>query len=369
MKQLLVFIRKEFYHVFRDRRTLLILFGLPTAQILLFGFALSSEVKDVNLAVVDFAKDNASQQIISRLQASTRFRLQRSPLSYSEMETAFRRNTIKAALVIPANFNRDLLHTGRGQLQIIADASDPNAATTITNYLTAIVGDYQQELNQAAGALPYQIMPETRMLYNPDMNGSLNFIPGVLALVLMIVCTTLTSVAIVREKELGTMEILLVSPFRPLLVLIAKAVPYLVLSLLDFTLILLLSVFVLNVAIQGSVVLLYVVSTVFIISCLSLGLLISNVTASQQVAMLASMMGMMLPTLLFTGFMFPLENLPGPLRLVPNIVPSHWYYLVVKAIMLKGLGFEAVWKETLILGLMAVVLLGISLRNFKIRLT
>ncbi len=369
MKQLLVFIRKEFYHVFRDRRTLLILFGLPTAQILLFGFALSSEVKNINLAVVDFAHDNASQQIIGKLQASRYFHLQQSARSYAELETAFRQGKIKAALVFPAGFSATLLHAGRGQLQLIADGADPNTASTITTYLTAIVGDYQRQLNQTAGALPYQIVPETRLLYNPEMNGSLNFIPGVLALVLMIGCTTLTSVSVVREKELGTMEVLLVSPFRPLLVLIAKAVPYLVLSLLDFTLILLLSVFVLGIAIQGSVALLFGVSTVFIIACLSLGLLISNVTASQQVAMLISMMGMMLPTLLFTGFLFPLENLPGPLRLVPLLIPSHWYYLIVKAVMLKGLGFGAVWKETLILLGMSAALLGIGLRNFKIRLS
>jgi ABC-2 type transport system permease protein len=368
MKQLLVFIRKEFYHVFRDRRTLLLLFGLPTAQILLFGFALSSEVKNINLAVVDFAHDRASQQITSRLRASPYFQVQELAPSYAEMETAFRQSRIKAALVFPAHFQADLLHTGRNQLQIVADASDPNTATTITHYLTSIVGEYQQELNQAAGALPYQIVPQTRMLYNPDLNGSLNFVPGVLALVLMIVCTTLTSVAIVREKELGTMEVLLVSPFRPLLVLIAKAVPYLVLSLLDFTLILLLSVYVLKVPIQGSLALLYLVSTVFIVACLALGLLISNVTSSQRVAMLLSMMGMMLPTLLFTGFLFPLENLPGPLRLIPNFIPSHWYYLIVKAVMLKGLGVAAVWRETLILLGMAAVLLAISLRNFKIRL-
>ena len=368
MKQLLVFIRKEFYHVFRDRRTLLILFGLPTAQILLFGFALSSEVKNINLAVVDFARDQASQQLIGKLQASRYFHLQRSSLSYAAMETAFRQGKIKAVLVFPANFSAELGHAGRSQLQIVTDGSDPNTASTITTYLTAIVGDYQRQLNQSAGALPYQIVPETRLLYNPEMNGSLNFIPGVLALVLMIVCTTLTSVSIVREKERGTMEVLLVSPFRPLLVLIAKAVPYLVLSLLDFTLILLLSVWVLDVEIRGSVVLLYGVSTVFIVACLSLGLLISNVTASQQVAMLVSMMGMMLPTLLFTGFMFPLENLPGPLRLVPNLLPAHWYYLIVKAVMLKGLGFGAVWRETLVLLGMSVALLDISLRTFNIRL-
>lgn len=367
MKQLVVFIRKEFYHVFRDRRTLLILFGLPTAQIMLFGYALSSEVKNISLAIVDFSKDVASQQIVGKIQSSTYFTIQQSTMSYGDMERAFLEGKIKAALVFPTDFYDDLQHVKKAQIQIITDASDPNTATTITNYLTRIVGDYQQEMNQDA-KVPYQIITEMRMLYNPDMNGSLNFIPGVLALILMIVCTTLTSVSIVREKELGTMEVLLVSPFRPILVLVAKAVPYLVLSLLDFLLILVLAVFVLDVPIRGSVSLLFAESTLFIICCLSLGLMISNVTSSQQVAMLVSMMGMMLPTILFTGFIFPLENMPLPLQIIANVVPSRWYYLIVKAIMLKGLGFGAVWKETLILMSMTLVLLGISLKNFNIRL-
>lgn len=367
MKQLVVFIRKEFYHVFRDRRTLLILFGLPTAQIMLFGYALSSEVKNISLAIVDFSKDVASQQIVGKIQSSTYFTIQQSTMSYGDMERAFLEGKIKAALVFPTDFYDDLQHVKKAQIQIITDASDPNTATTITNYLTRIVGDYQQEMNQNA-RVPYQIVTEMRMLYNPDMNGSLNFIPGVLALILMIVCTTLTSVSIVREKELGTMEVLLVSPFQPILVLIAKAVPYLVLSLLDFVLILVLAVFVLHVPIRGSVSLLFAESTLFIICCLSLGLMISNVTSSQQVAMLVSMMGMMLPTILFTGFIFPLENMPVPLQIIANVVPSRWYYLIVKAIMLKGLGLGAVWKETLILIGMTLALLGISLKNFKIRL-
>lgn len=367
MKQLVVFIRKEFYHVFRDRRTLLILFGLPTAQIMLFGYALSSEVKNISLAIVDFSKDVASQQIVGKIQSSAYFTIQQSTMNYRDMEHAFLEGKIKAALVFPTNFYDDLQHVHKAQIQIITDASDPNTATTITNYLTRIVGDYQQEMNENAN-VPYQIVTDMRMLYNPDMNGSLNFIPGVLALILMIVCTTLTSVSIVREKELGTMEVLLVSPFQPILVLIAKAVPYLVLSLLDFILILVLAVFVLHVPIRGSVSLLFAESTLFIICCLSLGLLISNVTSSQQVAMLVSMMGMMLPTILFTGFIFPLENMPLPLQIIANVVPSRWYYLIVKAVMLKGLGFGAVWKETLILMSMTLVLLGISLKNFNIRL-
>ncbi|MBN8786743.1 MAG: ABC transporter permease, partial [Terrimonas sp.] len=201
-----------------------------------------------------------------------------------------------------------------------------------------------------------------------DLNGSLNFIPGVIALIFMIVSTALTSVAVVREKELGTMEILLVSPFKPIMVLIAKAVPYLVLSLIDFIIILLLAVFFLNIEIQGSLVLIFAESILFIITCLSLGLLISNVTASQQTAMLISMMGMMLPTMLLTGFMFPLENMPKAFQWFSYIVPSKYYYTIIKGVMLKGVGFSYVWEETLILAGMASGLLFVALKNFKIRL-
>jgi ABC-2 type transport system permease protein len=367
MKQLLVFIRKEFYHVFRDRRTLLILFGLPVAQVLLFGFALTTELKNAKIVVVDFAKDLGSQQIITRVAASPYFSLQRSVLSYTEMDQAFRKGEVKCALVFPLHFYSDLMHSRHAQVQIIADASDPNTAKTITNYLDAIILDYQNDLN-AGATQSLLIQAQTRMLYNPDLNGSLNFIPGVIALVLMIVCTTLTSVSIVREKEMGTMEVLLVSPFRPLYVILSKAVPYLALSILNFILILLLGVFLLHVPIRGSLLLLFGESTLFIISCLSFGLLISSFTNSQQSAMLISMMGMMLPTILFTGFLFPLENMPLPLQIISHFIPSKWYYSIVRSIMLKGLGFESVWKQTGVLIGMTLLLLGISLKSFKIRL-
>jgi ABC-2 type transport system permease protein len=219
-----------------------------------------------------------------------------------------------------------------------------------------------------SNSLPYQITPELRMLYNPQLKGATNFVPGVMALVLMLVCVMMTSVSIVKEKEQGTMEVLLVSPLNPLLVIISKAIPYLVLSLVNLSLILLLSIFLLDMPINGSVFLLVAESTLFIITALSLGLLISNSTNSQQAAMLISMMGMMLPTMLFTGFMFPLENMPKALQIIANIVPSKWYYIIVKSIMIKGLGFSAIWKETLILLGMTFFLLIVSFKKFKIRL-
>jgi ABC-2 type transport system permease protein len=368
MKQLLVFVKKEFYHVFRDRRTLLILFGLPIVQIILFGYALSSEVKNLKIAIVDNAQDVSSQQIITKIQASTYFQVEKSLMGYPQIEKEFKKGKIKCALVFPPHFGDDLQHTGRAQVQIIADASDPNTATTLTNYLTTILADYQQQINPNSGMV-YQIIPETRKLFNEEDNGSLNFIPGVIALIFMIVCTTLTSVSVVKEKEMGTMEILLVSPFKPIMVLVAKALPYLVLSLVNLFIILILSVFMLDVPIRGSLILLVLESMLFIITCLSLGLLISNNTGSQQAAMLTSMMGMMLPTMILTGFLFPLENMPWIFQVISHIVPSRYYYIIVKAVMLKGLGFGYVWKETLILVGMTTLLLTVALKKFKTKLS
>jgi ABC-2 type transport system permease protein len=368
MKQLLAFIRKEFYHVFRDKRTLLILFGLPVVQIVLFGFALSSEVKNIGISIFDNAHDNNSEQIINRIKTSSYFLLKNPVLNYNEIEERFKEGNIKCAVVFPSNFSNDLSHFGKAEIQIITDGSDPNTATILVNYLNAIISSYQSQLKPSP-LLSYQIIPQVRMLYNVEQNGSLNFIPGVIALIFMIVSTALTSVSIVKEKELGTMEILLVSPLKPIMVLIAKAIPYLVLSIINFIIILALSVYLLDVHIKGSLVLIFFESIIFIITCLSLGLLISNVTNNQQTAMLISMMGMMLPTILFTGFMFPIENMPLVFQVISHLIPSSYYYIIIKAVMLKGLGFSYVWKETLILTGMAVFLLTIALKNFKIRLT
>jgi ABC-2 type transport system permease protein len=288
-------------------------------------------------------------------------------LNHQQIDEAFKQGKIKLAIIFPSNFNKDLLHLNKAQIQIIADASDPNTATALTNYVTTIISTYQQELLQN-NTIPFQIIPEIRMLYNPELKGATNFVPGVMALVLMLVCVLMTSVSIVREKEMGTMEVLLVSPTNPFLIIISKAVPYLVLSLINLIVILILSVFLLDMPIHGSIVLLFAESTLLIITALSLGLLISNSTSSQQSAMLISLMGMMLPTMLFTGFMFPLENMPVALQVIANIVPSKWYYIIIKSIMIKGLGFSAIWKETLILLGMTIFMLFVSFKKFKIRL-
>jgi ABC-2 type transport system permease protein len=367
MKQFATFLSKEFAHVLRDRKTLLILFGMPIMQILIFGFALTNEVKNAKIIVVDNAKDIASQQIISRIQASRYFEIEDAMMSAQEIEKSFQKGIIKIAIVFPADFSTNLLHQNAAQVQIIADASDPNTANLLTNYVSSIVQDFQGDIGYTNGT-PYHIQPQTRMLYNPQLKGVHNFVPGVIALVLMLVCVMMTAVSIVREKETGTMEVLLVSPFKPIMVMISKAVPYLILSLVNVASILLLSVFVLEVPVNGSIPLLFAESTLFITTCLTLGIFISVKTNSQQVAMLISLMGMLLPTILFSGFMFPIENMPKALQLFSNIVPAKWFYIIVKSIMIKGVGISGIWKETLILFGITLLLLAVSLKNFKIRL-
>jgi ABC-2 type transport system permease protein len=336
-------------------------------QIIIFGFALTNEVKNSRIAILNQAKDEASVQLVNRIEASQYFEIQKNLASYKEIEKAFRSGKVRLAIVIPTGFADELAHSNSGQIQIIADASDPNIATTLTNYATAIITDFQDDLNKHV-KLPYTITTQMRMLYNPQLKGAYNFVPGVMAMVLMLVCTMMTSIAIVREKETGTMEVLLVSPLRPVLVIIAKAIPYLFLSVINIASILLLSVFVLGLPIQGSLVLLVGESILFTITSLSLGLFISTVAESQQTAMLISLMGMFMPTIVFSGFMFPVENMPVVLQIISNAIPAKWFYYIVKEVMIKGLGIQAIWKETLILLAMTILLLVVSIKKYNLRL-
>jgi ABC-2 type transport system permease protein len=365
--QFFAFVKKEFYHIWRDKRTLFILLGMPIVQIIIFGFALTNEVKNSKIAVLDNSKDAATTSIITELDASRYFDLEKNLHSYKEIEEEFRRGKIKLAIVFPQHFNDDLRHFNKAQVQLIADASDPNVANTLTNYATAIIIDYQDRITNNR-KLPYTINTEMRMLYNPELKGAFNFVPGVMAMVLLLVCTMMTAITIVKEKEMGTMEIMLVSPMRPQMVVFAKAVPYLVLSVVNITSILLLSVYVLEVPINGNIGLLLVESILFTLVSLSLGLLISSGAQSQQTAMFISLVALFLPTIMLSGFMFPVENMPLPLRIISNVVPAKWYYSIVKSVMIKGLGLNVIWKETLILGGMMIFFLTMAIRRFKIRL-
>ena len=344
-----------------------ILLGMPIAQIILFGFALTNEVKNARIAIFDQSKDKSTTALSAEINSSRYFDIAANLHAYEQIEQTFRKGDVKLVIVFPQNFDHDLQHFNEAQVQLVTDASDPNTANALANYATAIILDYQDRITHER-KLPYTINTEIRMLYNPQLKGAYSMVPGVMAMVLMLVCTMMTAITVVKEKELGTMEVLLVSPLRPLKIIIAKAVPYLMLSIVNIMSILLLSVFVLDVPINGSLTLLVFESILFTLTCLAYGLLISASTDSQQTAMFISLTGMFLPTIMLSGFMFPIENMPVPLQVISNIVPAKWYYSIINAVMIKGADMSVVWKPTLVLAGFMVALLLLSIKKFKIRL-
>ncbi|MRT16146.1 ABC transporter permease [Vitellibacter sp. q18] len=367
MKRFIGFIKKEFYHIFRDRRSLFILFGMPIAQILLFGFAITNEINNVDIAILDHSKDATTEEIINKIAASKYFTVKQIITHEAEIATAFKRGKIKAVLNFEKDFSKNLVKEQRATLQIITDATDPNTANSITNYINAMLKDYQREI-QTDIAPAYQIIPETRMVYNPELKSVFMFVPGVMTIILMLVSAMMTSISITREKELGTMEILLVSPLKPFQVIIGKVVPYIFLSVINAAVIVLLSIFIFKMPVEGSLFLLGAESVLFIITSLALGILISTIAQTQQAAMMISLMGLMLPVILLSGFIFPITSMPEPLQWISNIIPAKWFIIIIKDIMLKGVGLFFVWKETLILVLMTVFFIGLSVKKYKIRL-
>lgn len=367
MKQLITFVKKEFHHILRDTRSMLVLIGLPIVQLLIFGFAITTEVRNADIAILDNSKDEVTQNIITKIESSEYFDIDRTISTDEQIEKSFKSGRIKLAIVFQPNFQNDLSHLNKAQLQIIADATDPNQAATLTNYISSIVMDYQSELNKQ-NKLPYSIKTEMRMLYNPQLKGAYTSVPGVMGMILLLISAMMTSIAIVREKELGTMEILLVSPMKPWLVVISKVIPYFTISLINVATILILSVFVLGLPIEGSLFLLIASTIIYIFCALSLGILISTITSTQQEAMLISLLGLMLPVVMLSGYAFPIANMPAILQVLSNLVPAKWYIIIVKNVMIKGIGIEQIWKELLILLTMTGTFLLISIKRFKIRL-
>ncbi|WP_149273014.1 ABC transporter permease [Pareuzebyella sediminis] len=367
MKRFVGFVRKEFYHIFRDRRSLFILFGMPIAQILLFGFAITNEINNVDIAILDQSNDVTSKEIINKIAASKHFSIVDIIQQESSIESIFKKGKVKAVLQFENNFGRHLIKEKQATVQILTDATDPNMANTISNYISSILKNYQQELNNTV-SIDYQIVPQSRMVYNAELKSVYMFVPGVMTVILMLVSAMMTSISITREKEQGTMEILLVSPLKPFQVIVGKVFPYIFLSVINAVVIVLLSIFIFNVPVKGSLFLLGFESILFIITSLALGILISTISATQQTAMMISLMGLMLPTILLSGFIFPISSMPLPLQGISNIIPAKWFIIIVKGIMLKGVGIGFLLKETLILFAMTLVFMGISVKKYKIRL-
>ncbi len=367
MKRFIGFVKKEFYHIFRDKRSLFILFGMPIAQILLFGFAITNEINNVDIAIFDKSNDATTQEIIHKIAASKYFSIKQHITNEAEIETVFQKGKVLAVLVFEKDFKKNLTKENSAKVYIITDATDPNTANSITNYISAIIGSYRQEINKNVN-FEYQIETKSRMVYNPELKSVFMFVPGVMTIILMLVSAMMTSISITREKELGTMEILLVSPLKPFQVIVGKVIPYIFLSIINAIVIVLLSIFIFKMPIQGSLFLLALESVLFIITSLSLGILISTVSATQQTAMMISLMGLMLPTILLSGFIFPIASMPLPLQIISNIIPAKWFIIILKGIMLKGVGLYFIWKETLILAGMTLFFIALSVKKYKIRL-
>jgi len=368
MKRFTGFIKKEFRHIFRDYRTLFILFGIPAAQILIFGFAVSTDIKNAGIAFLDLSKDETTQKISDKIISSGFFNETENILNYNEIDRVFKRGKTKAVIVFNENFGRDLIAEGKASVSIIADGSEPNTATLITNYITAIITDFNREVAAIGQSGPLMVSAEVKMFYNPNLKSHFMFVPGVITLILILICALMTSVTITREKEFGTMEVLLVSPLRPIQIIIGKVMPYFILSFINVLLILALSWFVFELPVKGSMALLLAESMLYILMSLTLGILISTVSKTMQQAIFISLIGLMLPTILLSGFIFPIENMPKIYDYVSALMPPRYFITIIKAIMIKGTGLGYIWKETFILIIMTAVFIGISVRKFKIRL-
>ncbi len=367
MKRFIGFVKKEFYHIFRDRRSMFILFGMPVAQIMLFGFAITNEINNVEIAVLDQSKDTETQKIIQKIRSSFYFTIDQEIKTESDIESIFKKGKVKAVLVFEKDFIQHLQTQKNAKVQVITDATDPNMANTISNYISAILQNYIHEKNKS-NKQSYQIQTQTQLFYNPAMKSVFTFVPGVMTVILMLVSAMMTSISITREKELGTMEILLVSPLKPFQVIIGKVFPYIFLSVINAAVILLLGYFVFGMPMEGSLFLLALESVLFIICALTLGILISTLSDSQQTAMMISLFGLMLPVILLSGFIFPISSMPLPLQVISNIIPAKWFIIIIKAIMLKGATFLVIWKETLILLGMTLFFIVLSIKKYKIRL-
>jgi ABC-2 type transport system permease protein len=368
MKQLLNFIRKEYYHIIRDVRTLIVLILMPVAQLLIFGYAIRTEVNDAIIGIYDKSRDNISNDITNKMLSSGYFKLQGYVNSDSEIETLFKSGKVKQVIVFEENFGKKFEKEGKASIQLINDASNPNLATILSGYATAIITDYMKDYNSKNNITNTIITSEVKMLFNPLLKSVFMFVPGLIVLILMLVSALMTSISITKEKEMGNMEILLVSPIKPPVIIIGKVIPYVFLSFFNAVVIIVLSYYLFDITIKGSLLFLALETILFITTALSLGVLISTIAKTQQIALMVSLVGLLMPTMLLSGFIYPIENMPFPLQTLSKALPATWFLIILKGIILKGVGIEYLLKETLILFGMTIFCILVSIKKFKIRL-
>ena len=387
MKEFFAFVRKEFLHIFRDRRTLLVLIGLPTMLIVLFGFAISTEIRNVNIGLYSQDDDIAVARLMEKIDQSEYFTYIGEYGSEEDVDMAMRRGEIDAALMFGPNFAASLYSDAGADISVVADATNPNNASMEVMYLTGIVADYfRDDVEEAVAvrmlasmsgdesgesvptAMPGTVGPQLRMLYNPQLKSSYNFVPGIMGLILLLICALMTSVSIVREKETGSMEVLLVSPIKPINIVLAKMIPYFVISCAVLVNILLLTIFVLKVPVAGSFFWMILVSVIYIILSLGIGMLVSSLVKTQIIATLICGMIFLVPVMMFSGMLYPIESMPVALQWFAQTIPAKWFIEAIRKIMIEGVPVRYVTKEILIMTGMAVVIFAAAVIKFKDRL-
>ena len=361
-------LRKEFFHIRRDRRTAAVLIALPVVQVMLFGYAIRTDVDEVRLAVVDPAPDSATIELRNRFAAGNVFRTVAVVPRTEDLDPLFESGRAQQAIVFYPGFAEDLGNGVPAQLLILTDATEPNTGSLLQSYAQSVVNQWASEAGGAGRAGGVTIVPQVRTRFNPTRESKNLFVPGLMAFVLTIISSLMTAISLTREKETGTMEALLVSPLRPWEIIVGKVTPYLAIGFASVVAVLVEALLVFHVPLRGSVPLLLFEGALYILVSLSLGILISARTSSQRIAMMFALLGTMLPNILLSGFIFPLESMPAALQVISYAVPGRWFVAIARGIMLKGIGLEYVWRETLFLAAMATVLLAASIRSFNERL-
>lgn len=364
MNQFISFVIKETKHIVRDRRTMLILFGMPVVMMLIFGFAITTDVRNVKVTVVTAVMNPRIQQVVQRIDASEYFVVTHTVSTTQEAKQLLADHQADMAIVFSNDFANER-YSERASVQFLVDYTDPNMAEQRVSYIQQIIMDELRSQQTAQ----QQVIANTKLLYNPQMKSAYNFVPGIMGMLLMLICAMMTSVSIVREKERGTMEVLLVSPVKPLYIMIAKTVPYFVLSIFILISILLISKFILAVPIEGSVITILAVSLLYIVLALALGMFISVVSQTQVVALLISGMLLIMPSTMLSGMIYPIESMPTVIQYISTIVPTRWYVSAIKKVMIMGVGVDMIYEELIIMLGMTLLFLGIALKKFKIRLS
>ena len=372
MKQFLSFVRKEFIHILRDPRSLLILLVMPQIMVMLPGYVIKNEVKDIRVAVLDRSHDPYTEQITQRLYANKYFVPKGEVKTEAEATELFRKGEIDLVIVFGEQFADRLLHTQDASIQILSDGSEPNQASVRVAYAQQVVSGFQKELMQqmaaaGKGAQQFNIRVNSRLLFNPQQRSEVNFVPGVVGMVMLLICCMMTSIAIVREREMGTMEILLASPLPSLVIVLAKLVPYMIISLIDMTTILCIANFLMHVPMQGSLLVYVLTTTIYIFTALMLGLLISTLVNTQLAAMLISLL-LIVPTIYLSGMVFAIESMPQAAQVISNIVPTKWFISASRKIMVEGVSIQYVATEIRALVIEGLIFMLLAWRFFKTRL-